>query len=86
MIDILDDRMLVFDPKDNEDEFFYKGRLQNHRDLNKRVKRDHKFAFDVVFGPESSNEDVFNSTTKDLVDVLLSGFNCSGTFIQKLTP
>ncbi len=43
VIEIIDDKMLVFDPKDNGDEFYYKGRLQNRRDLNKRAKRDHRF-------------------------------------------
>ena len=42
VIEIIDDRMLVFDPKLNEDEFFYKGRLQNRRDINKRQKKDHR--------------------------------------------
>ena len=43
VIEIIDDRMLVFDPKLNEDEFFYKGRLQNRRDINKRQKKDHRW-------------------------------------------
>ncbi len=42
MIEIVDDRMLVFDPKDNCDEFYYKGKLQNRRDLNKKAKKDHR--------------------------------------------
>ncbi len=42
MNEIIDDKMLVFDPKDNGDEVYYKGRLQNRRDLNKRAKRDHR--------------------------------------------
>ena len=51
--------MLVFDPKEETDDFYFHGRKQARRDLNKKVQRDHKFAFDVVFGPESTNEDVF---------------------------
>ena len=54
------------------------GKKQNRqRDLNKAVRKDHTFTFDVVFGPTSNNEDVFVSTTKDLVDVLFDGYNCS---------
>ena len=30
-----------------------------------------------MLGPQSTNEDVFVSTTKDLVDVLFQGYNCS---------
>ena len=58
--------------------FNYPGKKQNNRrDLNKAVRKDHNFTFDVVFGPESDNEAVFVSTTKDLVDVLFDGYNCS---------
>ena len=56
-----------------DDEFFYGGKRQNRRDVSKRANRDHKFAFDVVFGPNSTNEDVFQETTRDLVDVLFAG-------------
>ena len=38
-----------------------------------------KFAFDVVFGPTSTNEDVFQETTRDLVDVLFAGKIQTGT-------
>jgi len=77
IIEVIDERMLVFDPKGNEDEFYYKGKRQNRRDLNKREKKDHKFAFDMVFGPEADNAEVFEKSTKDLVDVLFGGYNCS---------
>ena len=54
------------------------GKKQNsRRDLNKAVRKDHTFTFDVVFGPDADNEAVFVSTTKDLVDVLFDGYNCS---------
>ena len=56
-----------------DEEFFYGGKRQNRRDVSKRANRDHKFAFDVVFGPQSTNEDVFQQTTRDLVDVLFAG-------------
>jgi len=78
VIEVVDDRMLIFDPKNDEDDFFFHGKKQNRqRDLNKAVRKDHTFTFDVVFGPTSNNEDVFVSTTKDLVDVLFDGYNCS---------
>ena len=54
--------MLVFDPKEDNDEFFFKGRKQEMRDLNKKAQRDHKFAFDCVFGPNSTNSDVFEGS------------------------
>ena len=84
MIEVVDDRMLIFDPKESDDGFFVHGKKQNRRDVAKRANRDHKFAFDVVFGPGSSNQDVFEATTKDLVEVLFSGYNCSGIEITVL--
>ena len=68
--------MLNYSPFQDE-EFFYGGKRQNRRDVSKRANRDHKFAFDVVFGPQSSNEDVFRETTRDLVDVLFAGMAVS---------
>ena len=78
MIEIVDDKMLVFDPKTNEDESYYKGKLQVRRDLTKKEKKNHRFAYDVVFGPDSDNSDVFEKSTKDLVDSVFGGYNCSG--------
>ena len=66
--------MLIFDPKEDDEDFFFHGKKQNkRRDLNKAVPKDHKFTFDAVFGPSATNEDVFCSTTKDLVNVLFQG-------------
>ena len=74
VIEIVDDKMLIFDPVDNGDsDFFFQGKKVGRRDLNKKAARDQKFAFDAVFGPNSTNEDVFESTTKDLVDVVFNG-------------
>ena len=78
VVEIIDDKMLIFDPKEDDDGFFFHGKKQTRRDLNRKANRDHKFAFDVVFGPDSTNEDVFEKTTQDLIDVLFAGFNCSG--------
>lgn len=72
------DKLLVFDPKDEDDNFFYHGVKQNNRDFTKKAHKDAHFAFDAVFAPESTNEEVFEGTTKAVVDAVLEGFNCSG--------
>ena len=69
--------MLVFDPKEDEEDFYYQGKKNNQRDLNKKQKKDQKFAFDAVYGPDSTNQQVFEGTTKDLVETIFNGFNCS---------
>ena len=62
IIEVVDGRMLVFDPKEDREDFFYQGQKQKRRDLNKKENRDQKFAFDVVFGPNANNEDVYAGT------------------------
>ena len=74
---VIDDKMLVFDPKEDQDDFYYQGKKNNQRDLNKKQKKDQKFAFDAVYGPDSTNDQVFGGTTKDLVETIFNGYNCS---------
>lgn len=80
IVDVVDEHMLVFDPRRNEDTFFFKGAPQRTRDLTKRQPREQKFAFEKIFSTASTNEDVYNASTHDLLDTLLSGYNCSGWF------
>jgi len=40
VIEVIDDRMLVFDPENNGDDFFYHGKKVGRRDLNKKAARD----------------------------------------------
>ena len=78
VIQIIDEKMMVFDPKDGEgDDFFFHGKTQGRRDLNKKENKDKKFAFDAVFPPGCSNSTVFENTTKDLVETVFNGYNCS---------
>ncbi|XP_037802306.1 uncharacterized protein LOC119596972 isoform X2 [Penaeus monodon] len=77
IVKLVDDHMMVFDPKEEEDEFFFRGVRQRTRDLNKRQHKEQKFVFERVFGEDSTNEQIYEETTKDLVDTLLNGYNCS---------
>jgi S-adenosylhomocysteine hydrolase len=36
-----------------------------------------KFAFDNVYGPKSTNGEIFDDVIKPMLDTLLNGFNCS---------
>ena len=79
VIDVVDDTMLVFDPKESSDDFFFHGQRQQRRDLNKKVNRDQKFAFDTVYGPNSTNGDIFegmytNTYYNELLVVSLNMF------------
>jgi kinesin family protein 18/19 len=73
----VDDQVLIFDPKINSQAFFYHGVEQKGRDLLRKANKDLQFMFDKVFGYESSNAEIFESTTKNLINSLMDGYNCS---------
>ena len=77
IVDAVDSRMVVFDPKKEEESFFFHGSKQKGRDISKKVNKNAQFLFDRVFGSEASNEEVFEGSTKSIVSSVLDGFNCS---------
>lgn len=81
---MVDENVLIFDSKEETEPFFFHGSKQNCRDLQKKQNKELNFGFDRVFGCNSSNEAVFEVSTKDIVKSLLDGFNCSGEYFQIL--
>ena len=78
VVQAMNDNVLVFDPKEQQSpEYGYRKR-HRRRDITSRAHKDLKFAFDRVFGPESSNSDVYQETNKYILGRFLNGFNCSG--------
>jgi kinesin family protein 18/19 len=73
----LDNQSLIFDPDEDEDEFFFHGTKQNHRDITKRVKKKLTMDFDSVFNEDSVNQDIFENCMKPLVCSVMNGYNCS---------
>nr|XP_060622067.1 kinesin-like protein KIF18A [Anolis sagrei ordinatus]XP_060622076.1 kinesin-like protein KIF18A [Anolis sagrei ordinatus] len=76
VIQVVDKHMLVFDPKVEEVSFFH-GKKRLYRDLNKKQNKDMKFMFDAVFGEDASQLEVFEETTKTVLDGFLNGYNCT---------
>ncbi|NXI47179.1 KI18A protein, partial [Galbula dea] len=76
VVHVVDQHILVFDPKEEEVSFFHGKRL-THRDITKRTKKDLKFVFDAVFAESSSQLEVFENTTKSIIDGFLNGYNCT---------
>ncbi|KAL8169784.1 UNVERIFIED_CONTAM: Kinesin-like protein kif18a [Gekko kuhli] len=76
VLQVVDKHMLVFDPKVEEVSFFH-GKKVPYRDLNKRLNKDLKFVFDAVFDENSSQLEVFEHTTKIVLDGFLNGYNCT---------
>ncbi|KAF9934087.1 kinesin-like protein Klp5 [Mortierella alpina] len=73
VVDVLDDRVLVFDPPDAESISKYKRALlpvQAYRRF-----KDMRYAFDRVFHEDAQQEEVFENTTRHLIDGVLQGYN-----------
>ncbi|KAM9302268.1 kinesin-like protein KIF18A [Gastrophryne carolinensis] len=74
VVQVVDQHILVFDPKAEEVNFFH-GR--GNRDVTKKKNKDLKFVFDCVFDDNSTQLEVFEQTTKIVLDGVLNGYNCT---------
>ncbi|EER43059.1 kinesin family protein [Histoplasma capsulatum H143] len=73
VVKVMDDKCLVFDPpEDNPVHRFSKSVVPN----GKRVK-DQTFMFDRVFDENTSQGDVYEATTRSLLDSVLDGYNAT---------
>ncbi|KAK6948889.1 hypothetical protein Daesc_008960 [Daldinia eschscholtzii] len=73
VIKVVDDRCLVFDPpEDNPIQKFSKSVVPN----GKKVK-DQVFAFDRIFDENTTQTEVYEATTKGLLDSVLDGYNAT---------
>ncbi|XP_035915186.1 kinesin-like protein KIF18A [Anopheles stephensi] len=77
IIKVLDKSTLMFDPDEDEDEFFFHGVKQTHRDITKRVKKKLTMEYDDVFDNTATNNDIFEVCMKPLVQSVMNGENCS---------
>ncbi|XP_033106155.1 kinesin-like protein KIF18A [Anneissia japonica] len=77
IIEVLDDHVLVFDPKEQTSPQYYHGRKVRRRNILVRKNKDLRFAFDRVFDGSASQQNVYESTTKPVIDGLMNGYNCS---------
>ncbi|KAG7102423.1 Kinesin-like protein 5 like [Verticillium longisporum] len=73
VIKVVDDRCLVFDPpEDNPVQRFSRSVVPN----GKKVK-DQVFAFDRIFDDNATQNDVYEATTRTLLDSVLDGYNAT---------
>lgn len=77
VVDVVDDKFLVFDPKEKVQPFFYQGVQQSSKGYLNRGNKELKFVFDHVCGQEACNNDLFEIATKDMLGSLMEGYNCS---------
>lgn len=79
VIQVVDERMLVFDPEECDGGFPGLKWSGSHNGPKKKGK-DLTFVFDRVFGEMATQEDVFQHTTHNILDSFLQGYNCSGVW------
>lgn len=77
IVKIINEDVLIFDPRQDDSEFFFHGVKQSLRDIAKKKNKEMDFRFDRVYGPEENTQEVFNGSTKDIIASLLDGYNCS---------
>ncbi|XP_017122110.1 kinesin-like protein KIF18A [Drosophila elegans] len=77
IIKVMDRSAILFDPDEEDDEFFFQGAKQPYRDITKRMNKKLTMEFDRVFDIDNSNQDLFEECTAPLVDSVLNGYNCS---------
>nr|XP_051681738.1 kinesin-like protein KIF18B isoform X2 [Oryctolagus cuniculus] len=76
VVQVVDERVLVFDPE--EPEVGFPGlKLSSTHDGPKKKGKDLTFVFDRIFGEGATQQDVFQHTTHSILDSFLQGYNCS---------
>ena len=98
VLDVVDDRMLIFDPKNNNSRGITRRHTLNSGSIGSHNRRhkEHKFIFDKLFDEQATQNDVYEHTAKPSVDAVLDGFNstifaygatgCGKTFTITGTP
>ncbi|XP_054565479.1 kinesin-like protein KIF18B [Eptesicus fuscus] len=76
VIQVVDERVLVFDPEEPDGGFLGLKWGSVHEGPKKKGK-DLTFVFDRVFGEAATQQDVFQHTTHSVLDSFLQGYNCS---------
>ncbi|KAK3726500.1 hypothetical protein QZH41_003895 [Actinostola sp. cb2023] len=78
VIRVVDQNVLVFDPIEDTEVMNFPGSFKKRRNnMLQRRARDLKFIFDRVFDERSTTMEVFENTTKSIVDGVLDGYNCT---------
>ncbi|ABN64574.2 kinesin motor protein [Scheffersomyces stipitis CBS 6054] len=76
IVEVVDDKMLIFDPPEtNPLTRMQKNAFPNS--LKGSRIREHRFVFDRLFDVDATQEDVYQNTTRPLLDSVLDGFNAT---------
>lgn len=76
IVSVVDDKMLIFDPPDTNP----LSTMQRNAFPNGKTRpriRDYRFVFDRLFDENARQADVYENTTKPLLDSILDGYNAT---------
>ncbi|MCJ1464950.1 kinesin-like protein Klp5 [Pseudocyphellaria aurata] len=73
VLKVVDDKCLIFDPPDDH----AIQRNSKSAGPNGRRSKDHTFGFDRVFDENTTQGDVYEATTRNLLDSVLDGYNAT---------
>lgn len=75
VVQVMDDHVLIFDPKDPDTSREYQ--LRGFLPPGSKRYKDQRYTFDRVFDEQAQQIDVYENTTKPLLEGLLDGFNAT---------
>lgn len=79
IIDVIDDKTLIFDPKDAENEpnneYFYHGK--RYKSIGAKQQKNSQYTFDYVFNTYTTNQQIYELVTRPMIDAAIDGINCS---------
>lgn len=74
VVKVVDDKMLIFDPPDSNPF----SAAQKHAIANGKGRiRDYRFVFDRLFDEDATQNEVYEGTTKPLLESVLDGYNAT---------
>ncbi|EMG50460.1 KIP3 Kinesin-like protein KIP3 [Candida maltosa Xu316] len=76
IINVVDDRMLIFDPSETNPLTKMQKNAFPNSFKGSRI-REHRFVFDRLFDEDSSQDQVYKNTTQPLLDSILDGYNAT---------
>lgn len=76
IVNVVDEKMLVFDPPHTNPLVTMQRELFPNPRFRTKIK-DSRFVFDRLFDDDATQQDVYENTTKPLLDSILDGFNAT---------
>ncbi|KAF3985634.1 hypothetical protein FT663_04964 [Candidozyma haemuli var. vulneris] len=74
IVDVVDDKMLIFDPPATNPLTSMQRNAFPNGNMRARI-RDYRFVFDSLFDEHTTQEQIYERTTRPLLDSILDGYN-----------